>query len=81
MTKLFVGFAAGLLAGVLFAPDKGTITRDRISRRGRELKEKFNDMIDSLSSKADDLAEEAGEYMERGRQKARSYAADGGLGS
>ena len=81
MSKLFIGFAAGLLVGVLFAPDKGTLTRDRVARRGRELKEKFNDMIDSLSSKADDLADEASEYVERGKQKARSFAADAGAGT
>jgi gas vesicle protein len=79
MSKLFIGFAAGLLVGVLFAPERGTLTRDRIARRGRELKEKFNDMVDSLHSKADDLADEAHDVVERGKQKARSFAADSGV--
>jgi|GEM_PF-478789 len=81
MSKLFIGFAAGLLVGVLFAPERGTLTRDRIARRGRELKEKFNDMVDSLSRKADDLADEAHDAVERGKQKAKSYAADAGAGT
>ena len=81
MSKLFIGFAAGLLVGVLFAPERGTLTRDRIARRGRELKEKFNDMVDSLSSKADDLADDAQDAVERGKQKVRSYAADSGTGT
>ncbi len=81
MSKLFIGFAAGLLVGVLFAPDKGTMTRDRVARRGRELKEKFNDMVDSLSNKVDDAAEEAHDLVEKGKQKARSYAADAGAGT
>jgi hypothetical protein len=42
------------------------------------LKEKFNDMVDSLSSKADDLADEAQDAVERGKQKVRNYAADAG---
>lgn len=74
MSKLFIGFAAGLLVGVLFAPDKGTETRGRIARRGRELKDKFNDMVDSLSEKFDSLRGEANEYAERGRQRAESFS-------
>lgn len=73
MSKLFIGFAAGLLVGVLFAPDKGSETRDRLARRGRDLKDKFNDMIDSLSDKFDSLKGEANEYTQRARQKAESY--------
>lgn len=78
MSKLFIGFAAGLLVGVLFAPDKGSETRDRIARRGRELKDKFNDMVDSLSSKFDSVKEEADEFAEKAKQKARSYSSEAG---
>ena len=74
MSKLFIGFAAGLLAGVLFAPDKGTETRDRLARRGRELKDKFNDLVDSLSDKFDSVKDEADEFAERAKQKARTYS-------
>jgi gas vesicle protein len=78
MSKLFVGFAAGLLVGVLFAPDRGTETRDRIARRGRELKEKFNDMVDSLSDKFDSVKDEANDFAEKAKQKARSYSTEAG---
>jgi gas vesicle protein len=74
MSKLFIGFAAGLLAGVLFAPDKGTETRERLARRGRELKDKFNDLVDSLGDKFDSVKDEADEFAERAKQKARSYS-------
>ena len=74
MSKLFIGFAAGLLAGVLFAPDKGSETRDRLARRGRELKDKFNDLVDSLSDKFDSVKDEADEFAERAKQKARTYS-------
>ncbi len=73
MNKLLIGFSAGLLVGILFAPAKGTDTRDSIARRGRDLKDKFNDLVDSLSDKFETVQEEAEEMVERGRQKARSY--------
>ena len=78
MSKLFIGFAAGLLVGVLFAPDKGSETRERVSRRGKELKDKFNDLVDSLSSKFESMAEEADEFAEKAKQKARSYSSEAG---
>jgi len=81
MSKLFIGFAAGLLAGVLFAPDKGSETRERLARRGRELKDKFNDLVDSLSDKFESAAEEADEFAERAKQKARSYSNQAGNSS
>ncbi|MBC7948563.1 MAG: YtxH domain-containing protein [Chitinophagaceae bacterium] len=78
MSKLFVGFAAGLLVGVLFAPDRGTETRDRIARRGRELKDKFNDLVDSVSSKFDNVQDEVDDFAEKAKQKARAYSNETG---
>jgi gas vesicle protein len=81
MSKLLVGFAAGVLVGVLFAPGTGSETRDRIARRGRELKDKFNDMIDSLSDRFESVKDEADEFAEKAKQKARSYSAPTGNSS
>lgn len=78
MNKLFIGFAAGFLAGVLFAPAKGSKTRKRIARRSRELKDKFNDMVDSVSDKFESLADEADGFAEKAKQKARSYSVEAG---
>ncbi len=66
-SKFLFGFAVGILAGVLFAPDKGSITRQKIAEKGNDLKDKFNDFIDSLSSKVDDLAEEAGDFASKAK--------------
>jgi gas vesicle protein len=57
-SKLLVGFATGVLVGMLFAPDKGSETRKKITEKGTDLKSRFNDFIDSLSSKADDMADD-----------------------
>ena len=35
MNKILIGFTAGLLVGLLFAPAKGSETRETISRQGQ----------------------------------------------
>ena len=66
-SKLLIGFTAGILAGILFAPDKGSATRQKIADAGNDLKNKFNDFVDELSSEADDLAEEAGDFAQKAK--------------
>jgi len=78
MNKVLVGFAAGLLVGILFAPDNGSATRSRIARRGRELKDKFDDLVDSVASKFEDLEDESAAFAEKAKEKARSYSAESG---
>ena len=73
MNKVLIGFTTGLLAGLLFAPARGSETRETISRKGRELKNKFNNLVDSITEKFDSIKEEAEEIAEKNRQQARSY--------
>jgi gas vesicle protein len=57
------GIAVGALIGVLFAPEKGSVTRRNISRKGEEymddLKDKFNDFLESAEEKFNEVKEMA----------------------
>lgn len=61
MNKLLAGIALGIAIGVLIAPEKGTATRKKLADKGRELKDQFNDFVDSWSEKIDSLRNEAEE--------------------
>jgi gas vesicle protein len=51
------GLAAGALIGVLFAPDKGSESRNKIIKEGEDfldsIKKEFNSLLDSISGKFD----------------------------
>lgn len=53
------GVAAGALLGILFAPEKGSVTRRKITRTGEdyleEIKDKFNELIEDASEKFDEI--------------------------
>jgi gas vesicle protein len=53
MLGVLAGAAAGAIAGILLAPDKGSATRGSIARRGREtvdnLKGQVNNIVDKVS--------------------------------
>jgi gas vesicle protein len=65
------GVALGAVAGILFAPAKGTKTRKRIMKKGnnlkKDMKNKFEDVYKTISTKYDsvDQAKEfAGDHQE-----------------
>ena len=76
MSKLLWGFTFGLVAGLLLAPDKGSETRRRLSRTANDLKEKFDDFVDSISEKFDSMRNDAEDMAESASVEARSLAGD-----
>jgi gas vesicle protein len=73
MNKLLAGIALGIAIGVLIAPDKGSETRKKLTDKGRDLKDQFNDFVDSWSERLNALKGEAEEVAEAA--KAEPYTA------
>lgn len=53
LTFLLTGIAAGSLIGLLYAPDKGKITRDRLSFRLSKYREQINQLLEDLGNSAE----------------------------
>ena len=63
LVGLLAGVAAGALLGVLFAPDKGTETRKKISKKSRDfvddVKHKYDDFVRGVNEKVESVKQEA----------------------
>lgn len=70
---VLAGAAAGALMGVLFAPEKGSVTRKKISRKAEDevdaLKDKMNDFIDLVGQKFEKVKDEVSDFVETAKQK------------
>ncbi|MBL0131870.1 MAG: YtxH domain-containing protein [Chitinophagaceae bacterium] len=54
LIALGAGLAIGGVLGVLFAPDKGTVSRHKISDNGKKLKDQFNRKVKFGTKKTED---------------------------
>ena len=57
--KVLIGAVIGAIVGILFAPNKGSITRRKLRRKGNQIKDKINDLKDVINEKIDTLKEDA----------------------
>ena len=71
---LVTGFTVGALTGMLFAPDKGTKTREGLLERGEEysdeLKEKFDGLFKVITKQFEQVEAEVIHYAEKEKEKA-----------
>ena len=70
---VLAGLAAGALLGILFAPEKGSVTRKKMSKKAEDyadgLKEKFNEFLDNISDKFEEVKEEVSDLTEQSEVK------------
>ena len=64
MNKLLTGLAVGVAIGMLLAPDKGSVTRKKLMEKGEDLKDMFNDFVDSLADRIDSLRNQAEDVVD-----------------
>lgn len=64
------GLAIGGILGILFAPEKGSVTRQQMMDKG-------NDYADELKSKYNDLADTLAEKFKNGKEYAQLVAENG----
>ncbi|MES1221985.1 MAG: YtxH domain-containing protein [Bacteroidota bacterium] len=73
-SRLLTGFIAGIVVGILFAPDRGSETRKKVTQKGRELKDQFNDFVDSISEQFRSAKEDVEDVVQKGKQKVQTFA-------
>jgi len=72
--SLLVGLMLGGILGILFAPDKGNNTRDRLTFRLDRYKRKLENLIDDIIDEKDNTHSEAKINSEKVVNKAKSKA-------
>lgn len=72
---VLAGLTAGALLGVLFAPEKGTDTRRKISEKEGDLadllKDKFKEFLGHCSEKCEKVKEDVSDFAERVQTKSK----------
>lgn len=62
LTTFIAGAAVGAVLGILFAPDKGSETRKKVSEEGKKmsdaLKNRFNGMKEKMNAVKNDLEQQ-----------------------
>lgn len=73
LTGILAGVAVGTTIGILYAPDKGTATRKKISQKSNkyveDLSQKFNDFVDSINKKIETVSDEVSRMAHNGKAK------------
>ena len=71
---VLAGMAAGAALGVLFAPYKGSKTRRKITKKGRDLADSLEELSDSMEDRIDQKFDELVSAINGRMKKYRSQA-------
>lgn len=73
ITGVLAGIAIGSTLGVLYAPDKGSSTRKKISQKSNkyveDLGEKFNEFVEAINKKIEMVSDEVARMAHNGKVK------------
>ena len=69
MNKVLIAFTSGLILGMLYAPRKGSDTRDKIANLGNSLKEDWNALTDRLAGRIDRVREHVDRVADKAVEK------------
>ncbi len=73
VSGVLIGAAAGVILGILLAPDKGSETRKKLTKGGTDftdsIKDKFNSFVDDITNRYEEVKTEAEESLNNGREK------------
>ncbi len=78
MNKVIIAFTSGVILGLLYAPQKGKNTRNKIANVGNDLKQKWNNVTDRLACKIDDFRDRVDTIADNAVEKVESTQFDTG---
>lgn len=77
---ILAGASAGALLGILFAPEKGDVTRKNIADKSKEyadiLKDKFTRSMDDMNAEIKKVRKDVSDYSQHARTKAEEVKRD-----
>jgi len=77
---ILLGAAVGAVLGILFAPDKGSATRGKISKKTGDLKDavkdKYSEFVDAVAAKFEKVKGESEDLAQKGKDKAANMKAE-----
>ena len=77
---VLAGVAIGATLGILFAPDKGSSMRKKISKKSDKyadgLEKKFNEFVESMTRKFETVKEDAAQMAEKVIDKEKESSGD-----